>query len=136
MSRLYTPLEDKSEHEDSQLGEDYESLLSQAASSKNSRRRLLLLVFLVPIACFALIGFGMWIGSRWLVNPDNICPRHVQHYSPLLKEVDTSLHTVIFNGSLLKENSFRKEAGEEVDAAWEAIGVGCKKSLLSRGSIL
>jgi hypothetical protein len=45
--------------------------------------------------------------------------------APVLKEVDTSLHIVTFNGSLLKENVYRQIAGPEVDAAWEALGVGC-----------
>jgi len=45
--------------------------------------------------------------------------------APVLKEVDTSLHVVTFNGSLLKENVYRKTAGPEVDAAWDALGVGC-----------
>lgn len=40
--------------------------------------------------------------------------------------MDTSLHTVVFNGSLLKENVFRQDAGPEVDAAWASLGVGCK----------
>jgi len=64
------------------------------------------------------------------VNPNDICPRHVQHYSPILKEVDTSLQTVIFNGSLLKENVFRQDAGPEVDAAWESLGVGYRSLAL------
>jgi hypothetical protein len=43
-----------------------------------------------------------------------------------LKEVDTSIRTATFNGSLLKENVFRQEAGPEVDAAWDSLGVGCE----------
>jgi hypothetical protein len=46
--------------------------------------------------------------------------------APILKEVDNSYHTVRFNGSLLKENVFRQEAGPEVDAAWASIGVNCQ----------
>ena len=46
--------------------------------------------------------------------------------APILKDVDTSLHYVTFNGSLLKENVFRQDAGPEVDAAWESIGVNCE----------
>jgi len=132
MSRLYMPLEeDKSDHEESQSGEDYEGLLSQTANrKKSSRRNLLLSILLVPIACLLLIGFGAWIGARWLVNPDDFCPRHVQRYSPVLKEVDTSLHVVTFNGSLLKANVYRQEAGPEVDAAWDALGVGYRSLAL------
>jgi len=82
MSRLYTPLEeDKSDHDESQSGEDYEALLSQAATRKrSSRRNLVLSIILVPTACLLLVGFGAWIGTRWLVNPDDFCPRHVQRY--------------------------------------------------------
>jgi hypothetical protein len=48
--------------------------------------------------------------------------------APILKEVDTSLHTVYFNGSFMKENAFRLNAGPEVDAAWESLGIDCKLS--------
>jgi len=37
--------------------------------------------------------------------------------------VNIRFDTVIFNGSLLKENVFRQEAGPEVDAAWASLGV-------------
>jgi len=46
--------------------------------------------------------------------------------APLLKDVDTSYHTIQFDGSFLHENAFRKPAGEEVDAAWSSLGVHCK----------
>ena len=46
--------------------------------------------------------------------------------APILKEVDTSLHAVRFNGSFMKENAFRLDAGPEVDAAWDSIGVNCE----------
>jgi hypothetical protein len=36
------------------------------------------------------------------------------------------MHTVRFNGSFMKENAFRQDAGPEVDAAWDSIGVNCK----------
>jgi hypothetical protein len=82
MSQRYAPLEeDKSDHEESQSGEDYEALLSQNASRKKVlRRNLIILVVLVPIACLLLIALGAWIGVRWLVTADDICPRHVQRY--------------------------------------------------------
>jgi hypothetical protein len=49
-----------------------------------------------------------------------------QMVAPILKEVDTALHAVQFNGSFLKANAFRLDAGPEVDAAWESLGVGCE----------
>jgi hypothetical protein len=33
---------------------------------------------------------------------------------------------VQFDGRFINENSFRKEASPEVDAAWESLGVSCK----------
>ncbi|KAJ0419645.1 hypothetical protein BJY00DRAFT_302040 [Aspergillus carlsbadensis] len=65
---------------------------------------------------------GMFVGytSRDL---DDVCSRHIQHYSPVLSNVAIKHHTQRFNGSLLEENVFRQEAGPEVDAAWAALGV-------------
>jgi hypothetical protein len=31
-----------------------------------------------------------------------------------------------FNGSFLHENVYRQAAGDEVDAAWAALGVDCE----------
>lgn len=50
-------------------------------------------------------------------------PKTNRFKAPILKEVDTSLHTVRFNGSFMKENEFRQGAGPEVDAAWNSLGV-------------
>jgi hypothetical protein len=48
------------------------------------------------------------------------------HLAPILKEVDTSLHIIKFNGSLMHENVFRLDAGPEVDAAWASMGINCE----------
>jgi len=120
---MYTPLKDESQR-DSQEGEDYEALLSQQETLHRKKKSFFWISILsIPIASFCLLGLGAWIGSRWLANPNAICPAHVQHYSPILKEVDTSLHNVYFNGSFMKENAFRLNAGPEVDAAWESLGI-------------
>ncbi|KAF1979261.1 hypothetical protein BU23DRAFT_576903 [Bimuria novae-zelandiae CBS 107.79] len=55
---------------------------------------------------------------------DEACMQHVSHYSPLVKVVKPRWHTVRFNGSFMRENVYRGPAGAEVDAAWEALGVG------------
>jgi hypothetical protein len=52
----------------------------------------------------------------------NIC------VAPILNEVDTSIHSIRFDGTFMKENEFRKEASPEVDAAWKALGSDCKAS--------
>jgi hypothetical protein len=42
-----------------------------------------------------------------------------------MREVGVEYSLQEFNGSLLKENVFRQDAGPEVDAAWESLGVNC-----------
>ncbi len=48
--------------------------------------------------------------------------------APLTKDIGLNYETVVFNGSLLKENVFRQDAGTEVDAAWVSLGVDCEYS--------
>jgi hypothetical protein len=82
---MYTLLEDKSD-QDSQSSEDYEALLSESSTQgrKATRRSSFwYLVILAPIVSIGLVGLGVWIGSRWLLNPNDVCPRHVQHYCKL-----------------------------------------------------
>jgi hypothetical protein len=43
-----------------------------------------------------------------------------------MNDVDMNFHTVQFNGSFTHENIYRQGPGPEVDAAWEALGVGCR----------
>lgn len=79
---MYTPAEDKSD-QDSQNAEDYEALLSESSENHRptTRKRFLwLAVVLIPVISLGLIGIGVWIGSRLFSNPDDLCPRHVQHY--------------------------------------------------------
>ena len=143
----YSPLEDKSDLY-SQPSEDYEALLSESRTSHKppfQRKYVLLSAILIPIVSIILLGLGAWVGSRWLANANDICPNHIQHYceflritnlnlnpisfiAPILKEVDTTLYTAHFNGSFLKKNVFRQDAGPEVDAAWASLGVHCEIS--------
>lgn len=51
--------------------------------------------------------------------------------APVLRDVDISYDTVRFNGSLMKENIFRRPASPEVDAAWTSLGVDCASSGVS-----
>lgn len=43
----------------------------------------------------------------------------------MIPSIQPTWTQIAFNGSLLKENIYRQSAGEEVDAAWEALGVDC-----------
>ncbi|KAL5341429.1 hypothetical protein BJX70DRAFT_358731 [Aspergillus crustosus] len=53
---------------------------------------------------------------------DEVCTRLTSQYSPVLSHVPIRYHQQQFNGSLLKENVFRQDAGPDVDAAWESLG--------------
>ncbi|KIM98771.1 hypothetical protein OIDMADRAFT_128513 [Oidiodendron maius Zn] len=122
----YSPLEDKGD-QGSQLSEDdgpQDSLLSSPHTPRKEymhRKLVLLSSVLIPTASLLFLGLGIWIGRK-SIKANDICPVHVQSYSPILNEVDTSMHTVRFNGSFKKENPFRLDAGPEVDAAWKSIG--------------
>ena len=81
---MYTPLKEENDHESSQSGEDYDALLSESrAARKRSSRFTMYLIIAIPIVSICLVGFGIWIGSRWFASPDDICPRHVQNYCML-----------------------------------------------------
>lgn len=73
----------------------------------------------------AIIGFliGLRIQSSKL---DRICFKHTSKTSPIQNVIEVSWHEVEFNGSLLKENVYRQDAGPEVDSAWEKLGVNCE----------
>lgn len=47
----------------------------------------------------------------------------------VLHDVRLSYSNVRFNGSLLKSNEFRLDAGPEVDAAWKSLGADCEPEL-------
>jgi hypothetical protein len=82
-SHIYSPLEDKSEN-GSQPSEDSERLLgsdSEAVYRKPCRKiPIWIPIVLIPLISLCLVGFGAWIGSRWLINIDAVCLAHVQHY--------------------------------------------------------
>ncbi|KAF2092284.1 hypothetical protein K490DRAFT_32878 [Saccharata proteae CBS 121410] len=112
------------------ISEDRENLLSDVDLSdpptySTSRRPPGWRTVTVLIVCASILAAlaGYWTGSRTSTKLDQSCTNHVSQYSPLLRELDISYSVVRFNGSLLKENVFRQDAGPEVDAAWKALGV-------------
>lgn len=44
----------------------------------------------------------------------------------MINDIDISYRWTTFNGSFMRENVYRQDAGPEVDAAWEALGVDCE----------
>lgn len=45
--------------------------------------------------------------------------------APVLENLGIDLSIVRFNGSFSQKNIYKQDAGPEVDAAWEALGVDC-----------
>jgi hypothetical protein len=151
MSDMYNPIapEDKGE-QDSQSAEDYEALLPDGSRLPNRQHRegipkICLDLFTITagiLVALSLVGLEIWIGcllyssrapsleeiQKWCKSSPSTEELPETHFliAPILKEVDNSYHMVRFNGSLLKENVFRQEAGPEVDAAWASIGVNCE----------
>ncbi|KAJ8062858.1 hypothetical protein OCU04_008112 [Sclerotinia nivalis] len=120
----YTPFSDK--YNEVPQSEDGEGLLSHTQPKyKQSPRRnnILWYILSIPVISLLSVAFGIWIGARFVANPAKLCPSYVQHYSPILNDIDTSYQPVMFNGSFMKENVFRLKAGPEVDEAWGSLGV-------------
>jgi len=105
--------------------EEDEVFRKKGDQSRRKRRvariRLALLVILTLVA--SLSG-GIAIGSQWRdTSLDKICLEHTSRDSLITPDVRVEWQTISFNGSLLKETVFRHDAGPEVDAAWESLGV-------------
>jgi hypothetical protein len=141
-SILYTPVEDQQRllSEQSQPSEPYQK------SRKRPWRQWGMVLLHLTTFCAATMT-GVFLGYRWLSNPDTVCTQHMSQYckrqcerrivstaanfslAPILTNLEIKYDVVRFNGSLLKENVFRLGAGAEVDAAWESLGVNCEPSL-------
>ncbi|TGO35332.1 hypothetical protein BHYA_0162g00200 [Botrytis hyacinthi] len=92
--------------------EEEESLFSQI---------LLVLVFFIFFISICLIGF--WVGGRWGRSTERLCTGYISQYSPVLEDLRLSYTTMSFNGSLPQSNQYRQDAGQEVDAAWNDLGI-------------
>lgn len=47
------------------------------------------------------------------------------HLGPILRDVDISYSTTMFNGTFYKDTIYRQDPSPAVDAAWEALGINC-----------
>ncbi|KAJ5562032.1 hypothetical protein N7535_003504 [Penicillium sp. DV-2018c] len=79
------------------------------------------LLQVTTLGLFFLVG--ALFGFDWRGDLDSLCSKHVSQYSTVMREVGIEYNLQQFNGSLLKENVFRQDAGPAVDAAWESLGV-------------
>ncbi|PSN61033.1 hypothetical protein BS50DRAFT_563171 [Corynespora cassiicola Philippines] len=65
---------------------------------------------------------GAWIVQTSRLDADSFSIRHTSQYSPIIDDVAITYSLVRFNGSLMRSNVFRQDAGPEVDAAWKSLG--------------
>ncbi|KZM24528.1 uncharacterized protein EKO05_0008690 [Ascochyta rabiei] len=88
------------------------------------------------ICSVVYLSAGFWIAlsvrkTHMVTDADAFCMSHISQYSPVVKDVEPGWHTKQFNGSFLHENVYRQSAGPEVDAAWEALGVGFRSVVVA-----
>lgn len=77
----YSPFSDK--YNQVPQSEDGEGLLSnpEPAYKPTSRRNGTIWYMLsLPVVSLLSVGFGIWIGSRFVADPAKLCPSYVQHY--------------------------------------------------------
>jgi hypothetical protein len=98
-----------------------------------SRHRLIT----IALAGICLFWFGVVVGGAatmaWTIrngSASNYMAK-VEQRSPLIPDVTLAFHEQQFNGSLLKENIYRQNASEEVDEAWQALGIDCRTAQAS-----
>ncbi|KAJ5113603.1 hypothetical protein N7456_002137 [Penicillium angulare] len=89
------------------------------ASSYSTYTILLLWV----LGLYIIFMAGALFGFFWRGDLNGLCSQHTSQYSPILEDVRIQYSSQSFNGSLVKENIFRQDAGPEVDAAWESLGI-------------
>jgi len=80
-------------------------------------------VVLLIISYGFVASFGAWLGQNWRPDPAAFCARLTSRYSPIIKKPGLQYNTVQYNGSFFKLTAFRQDAGPEVDAAWQSLGV-------------
>jgi len=118
--------------------EDCEGLLSDSETSSEpweaseKRRGPSWAVTAVLLLTFS--SLSAFIGARtsqyWAINADEACILQTSQYSPVIEDVGVTYNLVQFNGSLLKPNAYRQDAGPEVDAIWMALGVDYRSAIV------
>ncbi|KAM3067999.1 hypothetical protein ACMFMF_009366 [Clarireedia jacksonii] len=103
--------------------------LSTQTDGENRRQAILALTFFASFVCVCVVAY--WFG-HWNALGDTTCPRYVSEYSPILDDIKVEYKTTTFNSSLLQLNSYRAEAGLEVDAAWDELGVNYRSIVISK----
>ncbi|GIZ47978.1 hypothetical protein CKM354_001105300 [Cercospora kikuchii] len=103
-----------------ELGLISNELQNRENGGKTSRRTVVLL----SVALLILLLVAIVI-TRW---------SHIDYHdaptSPLFEAGEITYYTQRFNGSFFKKTVFRNDAGPEVDAAWEGLGVDYRPMLI------
>ena len=116
----YTSLEDREKLlEDQSLSSE---ISYQPPQHKSSLPRWLTIVGHIGLLS-ATLAFGIYLGTVHESNTDESCTSRLSHDSVVLHKVPIHYSQQQFNGSLFKANAYRQDAGPEVDAAWEALGI-------------
>ncbi|KKY27546.1 putative tat pathway signal sequence [Phaeomoniella chlamydospora] len=109
--------------------EDCETLMPQSdrTSTEHLPQRLSLRAYVpLGIQIFSVILaalVGVWFGRQQHTVSDYDAILHVSQNSPITEDVSIKFDFIRFNGTFMDENIYRQDAGPEVDAAWEALGV-------------
>lgn len=61
-------------------------------------------------------------------EPEQPRPADQDTLAPLIKETRIEYSVARFNGTFMHEDIYRQTGSAEVDAAWEALGVDCKRA--------
>lgn len=136
-TETYSPV--KTEESESFLSNSETSSLDGHPTKTPSQRRSWIATSIM-IFCTAVLSalFGAWAGRNGL-DADAFSIQHISEYcmlshrnvvsvgtnnapAPIVSGADMTFERVRFNGSFLKLNAFRQDAGPEVDAAWKSLG--------------
>lgn len=111
-------------------GEDAESLLEKQGQRQIEQQattsRLCSLIWSITTHLLVFVA-ALWIAREYLGASKGVDMNQIQHWSSVSKDVDIKYTPQQFNGSFMHANVYRQDAGPEVDAAWEALGVNCKR---------
>ncbi|KAF2015661.1 hypothetical protein BU24DRAFT_441254 [Aaosphaeria arxii CBS 175.79] len=121
--RAYEDVDDAESTEDllehSEKDASNRSLRRNNSSGKTQWIVISLLLFATSILSASI---GLFVGRTWLLNLDRLSIRHTSQYSPIVHDGTVAYDWIRFNGSLLRSNTFREDAGPAVDAAWKSLG--------------
>ncbi|TAQ86572.1 hypothetical protein B7494_g5107 [Chlorociboria aeruginascens] len=136
----FTPLPQTPNSTSSNSGlESEESLLENSTWVIRPKSTLTLWISIPLIVSSIIVAHvvGIWIGSQYnsttttLTSTSAVVEQsspysainQISNYSPLLEDINITYTMQRFNGSLLKETIYRQGPSEEVDAAWDKLGV-------------